>query len=113
MMATSLVFVPVVLDCGCTVTPRVLNGMEPHTSGGALVHCPDHAIRQAVNVASVVVTITYEAKRIDPADPEQPEPEALAGAEVVLHAEAKSHGLRQCPSCRVWIRRETWEDHQC
>lgn len=73
-MATRLEFVPVALDCGCTVVPRVLNGMEPHTSGGALVHCPDHGIRHAVEVADVCVTITYQAKRIDPPDPEQPEP---------------------------------------
>lgn len=71
-MATRLEFVPVLLDCGCTVTPRVLNGLEPHTSGGAIVHCPDHAIRHGVTVADVVITVTYTAKRIDPADPEHP-----------------------------------------
>lgn len=98
-MATSLVFVPVALDCGCTVTPRVLNGMEPHTSGGALVHCPDHGIRHDVEVASVVVTITYTAKRLDPADPDR-EAEVLAelgaGPHVYTVA-AVLHGIATAP----------------
>lgn len=94
-MATSIVFVPVTLDCGCTVTPRVLNGMEPHTSGGALVHCPDHAIRHAVEVDTVTITVTYKAKRIDPADPgEQAEP--VDGAHVYTVA-AVLHGIATAP----------------
>lgn len=73
---------PVVFDCGCSVVPQVLNADtvggegKPHTTGAALVHCPDHGIRYDVEVAEVVVSVTYAARRLDPPDPE---PEALAG----------------------------------
>lgn len=63
-----LVFVPVLLDCGCTVTPA--RGREPIESGGALVVCTGHGIRHSVDVVEEVITITYTAKRLDPADPE-------------------------------------------